>query len=168
MYFFTATINSWQMLLADDMMKDIIIQSLHWHHENNRARTHGFVIMPNHLHLMWSPVNTHFEETNEWSLLSFTAHEFKKYLMKNDPGRLTPYLSTEADRQYHFWERRSRTIEVMSRSIAEQKLDYMHLNPLSGRWNLVSFPEEYRYSSAKYYMLNRSSFNFIRHYADYI
>src|SRR5262249_47538975 len=144
MYFFTATINNWQMLLADDGMKQIITDSLQWHHQNNRARTHAFVIMPNHIHLLWSPVTKFYEDGNEQSLLSFTAHEFKKYLVQNHPKILEQYVSTEADRQYHFWERRSRTIEVMSRSIAEQKLDYIHLNPLSGRWNLVAYPEDYQ------------------------
>lgn len=56
----------------------------------------------------------------------------------------------------------------MSRSIAEQKLDYIHLNPLSGRWKLVSYAEDYHYSSAKFYILNRSPFSFITHYSDYI
>ena len=62
MYFFTATINSWQLLLADDVMKKIVGDSLLWMHQNNRARTHGFVIMPNHIHLLWSPVSKVYEE----------------------------------------------------------------------------------------------------------
>lgn len=102
MYFFTATINNWQMLLSDDAMKDILIASLKWHHRNNRARTHGFVIMPIHIHLLWSPALRFYDDGNEQSLLSFTAHEFKKYLMKHHPKRLAQYISTEADRQYHF------------------------------------------------------------------
>ena len=80
---------------------------------------------------------------------------------------LNYYVSTQKDRQFHFWERRSRTIEVMSRLIAEQKLDYIHINPILGRWRLASSPEEYFYSSASYYLFNKNSFSFITHYMDY-
>ena len=156
------------MLLTDDALKKIITDSLEWLHVNNRARTHGFVIMPNHIHLLWSPADKFYEEGNEQTLLSFTAHAFKKHLMDHHPEMLPQYLSTENDRQYHFWERRSRTIEVMNRVIAEQKLEYVHLNPLSGRWRLVSHPEDYYYSTARFYLKNESWFKFITHYMDYI
>ena len=46
-------------------LKKIIADSLQWMHQNNRARTHGFVIMPNHIHLLWSPVLKFHEEENE-------------------------------------------------------------------------------------------------------
>lgn len=168
MYFFTATINSWQLLLANDSMKAIITDSLAWMHHNNRAKTHGFVIMPNHLHLLWSPVSKFKEVDNEQTLLSFTAHAFKKHLLKVHPELLLNYSSTQNDRQFHFWQRRPRTIERKSRKIAEQKLDYIHFNPLPGRWRLASCPEEYYYSSAAFYYQGKKSFEFIAHYMDYI
>jgi hypothetical protein len=34
----------------------------------------------------------------------------------------------------------------------EQKLNYMHLNPCKGKWNLSNKPEEYEHSSAKFYI----------------
>ncbi len=137
-------------------------------HQNNRARTHGFVIMPNHFHLLWSPVSKFHEEENQQTLLSFTGHAFKKHLQSEHPEMLNQYVSTQKDREFHFWERRPRTIEVMSRRIAEQKLDYTHFNPISGRWRLALSPEGYLYSSASYYILNKSPFGFIAHYMDYI
>lgn len=33
----------------------------------------------------------------------------------------------------------------------EQKLEYIHLNPLQEQWNLASRPEAYKWSSAKFY-----------------
>ncbi len=168
MFFFTATVNSWKTLLSDDHVKQIIADSLFWLHQNDRARVHGFVIMPNHIHLLWSPIKKFSEEDIENALLSFTAHEFKKYLVENHPLLLSEFKSTQHDRNFHFWERRSRTIEVMSRTIAEQKLDYMHLNPMNGRWHWVSLPEQYHYSSARFYILNETSFPFLTHYMEYI
>ena len=168
MNFFTATINNWQLLLLDDNLKRTITDSLQWLHDVNRARTHGFVVMPNHMHLLWTPTEKFSADEIENMLLSFTAHEFKKYLRRKNPSLLENYVSTQEDRQFHFWERRSRTMEVKSREIAEQKLTYMHLNPMKDRWNLVETPEQYYFSSAAFYLLDKKVFPFLTHYMDYI
>lgn len=120
--------------------------------------------MPNHIHLLWTALNDSEASKNEEALLKFTAHEFKKYLVKNNPGELNNFLSTQHDRAYHFRERRSRTIDVASDKIAVQKLEYMHNNPLQEKWKLATLPENYLYSTAKYYLLNENSYDFITHY----
>ena len=51
--FFTATILEWKKLLTPDKYKDIIIHSLTFLVNNNRMFIYGFVIMPNHIHLIW-------------------------------------------------------------------------------------------------------------------
>ena len=84
--------------------------------------------MPNHIHLLWHSMEGYSEANNEFALLSYTAHQFKIYLQNNNSSLLTKYKSTQNDREYHFWERRSRSIEILSLRIAEQKLDYIHEN----------------------------------------
>ena len=51
--FFTATILEWKKLLAPDKYKDIIMESLKFLVTNKRIILNGFVIMPNHIHLIW-------------------------------------------------------------------------------------------------------------------
>ncbi|MFN0276653.1 MAG: transposase [Chitinophagales bacterium] len=167
MHFFTATINNWQKLLQDDKIKILIVQSLEWLYKNERAHTHGFVIMPNHIHLLWSRGNDYEIQKSEQDLLSFTGHEIKKYLTKNNPEQLNNFISTQADRAYHFWERRPRSIEIMSREIAWQKLNYIHNNPVKEKWQLAKLPEEYSYSSAAFYIKEDKTFSFLTHYMDY-
>ena len=84
-----------------------------------------------------------------------------------NPILLNEYLSTQNDREYHFWERRSRTIETLSRKISEQKLDYIHLNPCQEKWKLVVDPVDYKYSSATYYEIQLDEFEFLTHYYEY-
>ena len=36
-----------------------------------------------------------------------------------------------------------------------QKLDYIHHNPVSGKWNLCNEFTDYAHSSAAFYVLNR-------------
>ena len=52
-YFWTATINKWQYLLADDGFKDIIVSSLDYLSKKGKFDIFAFVIMPNHIHLIW-------------------------------------------------------------------------------------------------------------------
>ena len=51
--FFTATILDWKKLLKPDKYKDFIIGSLKFLVENNRVKVNGFVIMDNHIHILW-------------------------------------------------------------------------------------------------------------------
>ena len=163
MFFFTATINSWQNLLEEITFKKIILDSLHFMHREKRSQINGFVIMPNHIHLLWTPIENNEEEINENALLSFTAHQFKNKLKIHHPEQLKNYLSTQNDREYHFWERRPRAIEVLSRKIAEQKLEYIHSNPCHERWNLAPEPSKYYYSSAMFYETEIDDFKFLTH-----
>jgi putative transposase len=51
--FFTATILEWKRLLKPDKYKDIIISSLEFLVRNKRVQVNAFVIMDNHIHLIW-------------------------------------------------------------------------------------------------------------------
>jgi putative transposase len=51
--FFTATTLDWKKLLKPDHYKDIIINSLRYLVTNNRVILYAFVIMDNHIHLIW-------------------------------------------------------------------------------------------------------------------
>ena len=51
--FFTATILEWKRLLQPDKYKAIIVESLRFLVTTNRVIVYGFVIMSNHLHLVW-------------------------------------------------------------------------------------------------------------------
>ena len=82
--FFTATILNWQKLLQDDFFKQIMIDSLRWLVEENRCRIYGFVVMPNHVHLLWRIAEGFERENVQGALLSFTAHAFKKRLKQKN------------------------------------------------------------------------------------
>ncbi len=68
------------------------------------------------------------------------------------------------DRHYQIWEHRPLSIPLWSSKVFEQKLDYIHNNPIQRKWALADLPENYHYSSAKFYILNQDDFGFITHY----
>ena len=83
MEFFTATINSWKPLLADDRAKQIVVDSLQWLSKNGKVHVHGFVIMPNHIHLLWTVLKDDLNSPSH-ALLSYTAHQFRRQLLSSD------------------------------------------------------------------------------------
>lgn len=166
MYFFTATAKDWKNLFEDDEIKIILLQSMEWLVTNKKVQIHAFVIMPNHVHILW----THLDETYDIgaSFKSFIASMIRKYLVKHNKLKLNLYISTQNDREYQFWKRRSKTIEMQNRIIAVQKVDYIHKNPLQEKWKLAALPEDYQYSSASFYLQDKSRFGFLTRYEDWI
>jgi putative transposase len=52
-YFWTSVIKDWKHLLNTDEMKMIIISSFQWLVQHELVYIYGYVIMPNHMHVLW-------------------------------------------------------------------------------------------------------------------
>jgi len=161
--YFTATIHEWQPVLADDRHKDIIIDSFQYLVNDKRIELNAFVIMTNHIHLIWQ-VLTNFTPTGvQASFMKYTAQQIKRSLMKNDLDRLSGFKVNKYDREYEIWKRKPFSIDLLNESMFKQKLEYIHYNPV--RAGLCSLPEEYYYSSAKFYYDGTNSFGMLKHYS---
>lgn len=55
---------------------------------------------------------------------------------------------------------------IFSERFLFQKLDYIHHNPVSGKWNLVADYTDYKHSSAKYYELGEIGVYPVTHYEE--
>ena len=161
-YFWTATINHWYHLLENDVYKDVIIDSFQYLTDNGKIDIFAFVIMPNHMHLLWRINEQNGRESPQGSLLKFTAHIFKEKLRYEGEEKLIPYKVNSATKDYEFWQRDSLAVPIFSRPVAFQKLKYIHNNPLAERWKLAMHPCEYKYSSAKYYESDEKNFSFLK------
>jgi putative transposase len=162
--FLTATILEWKHLLAIDSMKDIIISSLQFLVKERRVKIYGFVRMPNHIHLIWQILDEHEKAKVQQSFLKYTAQQMKFALANRDTTELEKYKVQASDRAYQFWERNSLSIDLWSRLVFLQKLNYMHNNPIQSKWKLCQYPEEFRYSSSRFYEKGVDEFGFLTHY----
>lgn len=163
-YFWTITIKEWIQLLNADEYKAIIVNSLQWLTEQELVRIYGYVIMPNHIHLLWEQLKMNGKEFPKNSFEKFTAHHFKKKLKTENPEALKQFAVKTSDRAYNFWRRDPLAVLVFSREMASQKLDYMHFNPLQEHWQLCLQPELYRFSSASFYEHGIDEFKILTHY----
>jgi putative transposase len=162
-YFWTATIRNWHHLLEGDSFKEVIIQSIENLSKRHLIDVFGFVIMPNHIHLIWRLKQFNGKELPSASLLKFTAHQFKKIL---NPSERSKYEVILSNKKFEFWQRDSLAIELYSPDVAYQKLEYIHLNPLVEKWNLAKEPSDYKFSSASFYEKDNLHYRFLKHIGD--
>jgi hypothetical protein len=122
--------------------------------------------MSNHIHLLWSRQDAWADKSTEQIFLKFTAQQIKFRIIDTNPAELENYRSTQSDRQYHFWERRSYKARMYNQRVAYQKINYIHNNPVKAR--LCKSPEDYYFSSARFYEKNIDDWGFITHIAEHL
>ena len=166
-FFWTATINEWKHLLSDDVCKEIIIDSLHYLKQQKLLHVLAYVIMPNHIHLIWKLNDYNGKELPSASFTKFTGHQFQKYLRNTNPALLEEYSVDFPNKRYEFWQRDSKAMHLYTTDMLLQKLDYIHNNPLQEHWKLSATPELYLYSSAKFYLDASDKFDLVERYEDH-
>ncbi|MBC7388391.1 MAG: transposase, partial [Opitutaceae bacterium] len=98
-YFWTDTIKDWKKLLQD-RYKELIISDLKNLVDKELIIIYGFVIMPNHLHLLWQLKKKNGKEMPHASFNKATGHEIIKDLMLNHPKVVPHFKVEEKERSY--------------------------------------------------------------------
>ncbi len=148
-HFITATVVQWVDVFTRKEYADIVIGSLKHCQEKKGLCIYGWVIMSNHLHM-----NASCKEGYE---LSDALRDFKKFTSKqivnaieNNPREsrknwMLWLLKNKED--VTFWQPGNHPEEIRTMDFFEQKLKYIHQNPV--RAGIVELEEEYIYSSAR-------------------
>ncbi|MBL6444826.1 transposase [Fulvivirga sp. 29W222] len=118
----------------------------------------------NHLHLLWKINPEHSLENVQRDFMKYTGQMIKFDLQKNHTQLLEHFQVNLKDRIYQFWQRNSLNKLLKSRKVIEQKLDYIHNNPVRGKWMLADNPLKYHFSSVRFYKEDNREFNFLTHY----
>ena len=147
--FFTASALDWKPLFKEDKYKDLIIDALRFAVKENRIRLSAFVIMNTHIHIVWQQLIPFTKSQVQLGFMKYTAQKIKFDLQYTNPQFLSEFKVDLKDREYKFWQRRPLSVELFSSEVMQQKIDYIHYNPV--RAGLCKYPEDYKYSSAKFY-----------------
>ena len=119
-YFWTATINKWYRLLEMNEYKNVIIQSSQYLTDAGKIDVFTFIIMPNHIHLIWRNNEPNGKELPQGSLLKYMAHIFKEMLKAEGGRKLAAYKVDADNKQYKFWQRDSLAIPLFTKKVATQ------------------------------------------------
>lgn len=161
--FYTATILEWKPLLSDDRRKNIIVESLQFLVNEKRITLNAFVIMHNHIHLIWQPMFGFTLTDIQSSFMKYTAQQLKQSVIKNSPELLTEFKVNKYDRSFQIWKREPLSVELRTHHVFMQKLNYIHYNPVKA--GLCVNPEDYYFSSARFYFDGTDDFNMLTHFS---
>jgi putative transposase len=157
LYFVTTTAVQHRHLFRRDVMKRLIVDSLDCMRLRQRLQLYAFVIMPNHIHLV---IQCRAEDP-----LSDVVRDLKKHIAdrlirhyraegnQSVLGFLASAVTRPDKQQYKVWEDGYDAKDVFSAEFLRQKMTYLHNNPCQLHWNLVERPEDYIWSSARFYLL---------------
>lgn len=157
-YFCTCTIVKWLNVFEEERYINIIIDSLNHCRMYKGLLLYGYVIMPNHIHLMVS----YKSEANLSDIMRdfkrHTSTQIAKCLAEDNNFAFLHIFETAAYRKrskIKVWQDEYHPIAIVSEKWFHQKMNYMHDNPVRKR--LVNRPEEWKYSSARNWMLDDHS-----------
>jgi len=124
-------------LLASAKRRDLFLQVLEKMRERYGFVVLGYVVMPEHVHLLISEPDQGTPSTVMQAVkLGFAQHVIRTQLWKN----VSPI---------HIWQRRFYDFNLWSDKKRIEKLRYMHRNPV--KRGLVGEPEQWQWSSFRAY-----------------
>jgi REP element-mobilizing transposase RayT len=167
LHYLTLTVVGWVDVFTRDAYRQVIIESLEYCQKHKGLHLCSFVLMSNHLHLIAyaEPVSNSVRGETSTGL-SNILRDFKKFTGKKIIDLIQTIAESRSEwmlmvfayhakynkrnRKYQFWQQHNHPIELFNPHWINQKILYVHLNPVRNK--LVEKPEHYRYSSASNYV----------------
>jgi len=133
LYFVTTTAARHQNLFNRDVMKRLVADSLDCMRLRGRFKVYGFVIMPNHLHMM---IQCTADDPVAACVRDLKKHIADRLIRQHRAEGNQSTLDTLAswvihpDKQKHkVWDDGYNAKDVFSPGFLRQKMTYMHANP---------------------------------------
>jgi len=157
LYFTTSSVIYWIDAFTRTEYKDILVESLRYCQQEKDLNSHAWCLMTDHLHLIISTRGRRMEETLR-DTKQFTVKRILAAIEENPVEGRKEWLLWMFERagqkkagndKYQFWQHDNHPVVLFTPPIMQQKLDYLHNNPVKA--GFVCHPEEWLYSSAKNY-----------------
>ena len=139
------------------MYKDMLVDSINYCIENKGLVVYGWCIMTNHVHMIIATEDEKLQNIMR-DLKSYTSKQMIKAISENPQESrkewmlqlfITAGTKNSNNKKYQFWQQHNKPIVLNNSDIFEQKLNYIHDNPVEA--GMVDNPEDYIYSSARDY-----------------
>ena len=162
LYFITFTCYKWLPLIEITNSYEIVYRWFDYLKTQNHHVV-GYVIMPNHIHVMISFSKT---EKSINKIIGdgkrFMAYDIIKRLEEKELKPMLEKLEKAVSgtdkkrgKKHEVWEESFDWKFCETEKFANQKLVYMHNNPCAGKWKLVIDATKYEHSSARFYISGR-------------
>lgn len=153
-HFVTFSVVGWIDVFSREHYNEIMIESLQYCAEHKGLSLHAWVIMTNHVHLVISSKNAKLEELVR-DIKKFTSKQIIKAISENPQESRKEWMlnifrftgsGNKNNKEFQFWKQDYHPVELTTNEMLEQRLLYLHENPV--RSGLVWEAWHYKYSSA--------------------
>ncbi len=151
LFFVTSTVVEWLPVFTNEKYFRIMTDSISFCRQNKGLKVMAYVILDNHFHMICK--DDKLSDTMR-SLKGFTADKIIECLKEEKKNWLLNQFSFykkkhKSETNYQIWQESFHPQEILTDDILQQKVDYIHLNPVKRGY--VTEPEHWKYSSAGYY-----------------
>jgi REP element-mobilizing transposase RayT len=155
LYFITTTAVDHVHIFQRDIVKRILVDALYFVSLLNKTALYAFVVMPNHVHvIIQSAQESTLKDWTRGFKTSTAQLIIRQYEVEQNVAALAKLAAmvTRANKQkYKVWEDGYFAENVFTPEFLSQKLAYIHNNPTQPHWQLAETPEDYTWSSARFY-----------------
>ena len=157
-YFVTFTVVNWIDLFIRNEYKEIFLQSLIFCQEKKGLNVHAYCIMTSHVHLIISAKEGYKLSDIIRDIKSYTSTVIKKCIKENNQESRKEWLiwfferagkKNKRNQGFQLWQQHNHPIELSTNEMKDQRLDYIHNNPVNA--GFVDDPIAWLWSSSASY-----------------
>jgi len=172
-FFITFTCYQWLPLIEMTNGYDLVYKWFDYLKEQDHYII-GYQIMPNHVHAVIAfsnsgkDINTIIGNGKRYMAYGIVERleKSKRYEVLINLQNGVNNSDRKRRKKHEVWEDSFDWKDCRSRKMIWQKLDYMHNNACSGKWQLVENPVDYPHSSAKFYLTGEQGIYSVTNYME--
>lgn len=161
-YFISFATVYWLDVFTRQVYFNVLEESIDYCRAEKGMEVFAYCFMPSHVHLI-------FRSSNEdpsgliRDFKGFTARKLIKTIEENPQESRKEWLLWMMERagkkksnvkQRQFWQQHNKPIELWSEKVIQQKIDYIHNNPVES--GFVTDPVDWKYNSARNYQQDQT------------
>ncbi len=156
-YFISFSVVYWIDIFIRNDYRQILLDSWQYCMQEKGLEIYAWCIMTSHVHMIIGTKDTKIEKIVQ-DMKRHTSLQLRKAIQQNTEESRRDWILWMMERAakrnsnnsgFQFWQQHNQPIELFSNHVMQQKLDYIHQNPVEA--GFVDKPEHYLYSSARDY-----------------
>ncbi len=153
-YFISFATVYWLDVFTRPIYKEIFTDSVNYCIKEKGLIVYAWVLMTNHVHMIIGTKQEDMEDILR-DLKKYTSKKIVNAIKENSQESRKDWMlwmferagkKNDNNKHYQFWQQHNKPIELFDNKIIDQKLDYLHNNPVKD--GFVRDTTEYSYSSA--------------------
>ncbi len=154
LYFVSFATVNWIDLFTRLEYCEIVLNSLRYCQKEKGLEVYAWCIMPSHVHLIIGTTSNPMQDILR-DLKSFTSRKLREEIQAHPTESRREWMLWMFERagkkngnnsNWQLWQQHNQPIELSDANMMNQRLDYLHMNPVVA--GFVKEPENWNYSSA--------------------